>query len=181
MYGSTWRQDPAKAGAGTLLEHSIHDLDILEHLLGPATSVACRTATFHELAGIDDVADVSLAFANGATASLTSVWHDVDERGSLRRVEVFAERLFAVVEGDWLGPVRWRFAGDEEESVLEGEALVAEVKRRGVRLGNQDGSFLRAVRTGSPPWPSLRDAVRAHVLADACYASAAAGGAPVAV
>ena len=28
-YGSTWRGDRAKAGAGTLLEHSIHDVDML--------------------------------------------------------------------------------------------------------------------------------------------------------
>ena len=35
QYGSTWRADPTKAGSGTLLEHSIHDLDILEWMLGP--------------------------------------------------------------------------------------------------------------------------------------------------
>ena len=180
-YGSTWRADPTLAGAGTLLEHSIHDLDLLEHLLGPAATVACRTATFHELAGIDDVAVVTLGFTSGATATLTSVWHDVDERGSLRRVEILCERAFITVEGDWSGPVRWRYSGDAEESVLEGDALVAETKRRGVRLGNPDGSFLRAVRAGGPAWPSLRDAVRAHEVADACYASAALGGDPIAV
>jgi len=180
-YGSTWRADRTKAGAGTLLEHSIHDLDLLEHLLGPAASVACRTSTFHELHGIDDVAAVTLGFTSGATASLTSVWHDVDERGSLRRVEILCERAFIVVEGDWSGPVRWQYAGDGEESVLEGDDLVVETKRRGVRLGNPDGSFLRAIRDGKPAWPSLRDAVRAHELADACYASAALDGVPVAV
>lgn len=180
-YGSTWRADPARAGAGTLLEHSIHDLDLLEHLLGPSTSVACRTSTFHDLAGIDDVAAATIGFANGALANLTSVWHDVDERPSLRLVEILCERAFVRVEGDWLGPVRWRYAGDAEESVLEGDALVAETRRRGVRLGNPDGSFLRAVRAGGPAWPGLRDAVRAHELADACYASAALDGVPIAV
>lgn len=181
-YGSDWRADRERAGAGTLLEHSIHDLDLLERLCGPATSVACRTSAFHELPGIDDVAAVTLGFASGATAQLTSVWHDVDERGSLRRVELLCERAFVVVEGDWFGPVRWRYAGDEEETVLEGDALVEECRRRPeLRIGNPDGSFLRAVREGRPAWPSLRDAVRAHELADACYASAALGGAPVAV
>ena len=180
-YGSTWRAEVALAGAGTLLEHSIHDLDLLEHLLGPAATVACRTSTFHELPGIDDVAVATLGFVSGATASLTSVWHDVDERGSLRRVEILCERAFITVEGDWLGPVRWRYAGEAGESVLEGDDLAAETKRRGVRLGNPDGSFLRAIRDRRPAWPSLRDAVRAHELADACYASAALGGDPVAV
>ena len=44
QYGSTWRADPTKAGSGTLLEHSIHDLDILEWMLGPATGVSARSA-----------------------------------------------------------------------------------------------------------------------------------------
>ena len=30
MYDSTWRSDPARAGSGALLEHSIHDLDLIE-------------------------------------------------------------------------------------------------------------------------------------------------------
>ncbi|HET6664883.1 MAG TPA: Gfo/Idh/MocA family oxidoreductase, partial [Acidimicrobiales bacterium] len=144
MYGSDWRADPTRAGAGTLLEHSIHDLDLLGWLLGPVANVSCRTASFHGLDGIEDVAVATLSFASGATASLTSIWHDVDERPSLRNVEVFCERAYVAVEGDWSGPVRHRFAGDAEETVLEGEPLAAEARRRGARLGNPDGSFLRA-------------------------------------
>jgi predicted dehydrogenase len=180
-YGSIWRADPAKAGAGTLIEHSVHDLDMLTQLLGPAVSVSCRTSTFHALAGIEDLAVATVGFASGATASLTSIWHDIDERGSLRRVEVFCERAWICLEGDWLGPVRWRFAADEADSVLEGDELIAEARRRGARVGNPDGSFLRAIAKGGPAWPSLADAVRAHELTDACYASAAAGGTPIAV
>jgi hypothetical protein len=33
-YNSTWRADASKAGAGTLLEHSIHDVDMLRFLVG---------------------------------------------------------------------------------------------------------------------------------------------------
>ena len=54
MYGSTWRSDPDKAGAGTMLEHSIHDVDALEWLLGPAVSVSARSSTFHGNPGIED-------------------------------------------------------------------------------------------------------------------------------
>ena len=35
MYGSTWRSDVEKAGGGTLIEHSIHDLDVINWVLGP--------------------------------------------------------------------------------------------------------------------------------------------------
>ena len=80
MYDSTWRADRDKVGAGTLLEHSIHDLDLLEFLLGPAPRVTGHAAEFHGHEGIEDVVVASLAFESGAFASLTSVWHDVLER-----------------------------------------------------------------------------------------------------
>ena len=33
FYGSTWRKDVTQAGGGTLIEHSIHDVDVLRWLL----------------------------------------------------------------------------------------------------------------------------------------------------
>jgi predicted dehydrogenase len=178
MYGSTWRGDVAKAGGGTLLEHSIHDLDLLEWLLGPITSVAARSASFHEIAGIEDSVTVLLTFASGAVGSLTSVWHDVLERPSLRRVELLSERAHVTVDGDWWGPVEWQALGHELVR-LDGDDLQAEAARRGAALGNPDGLFVAAVAAGKLAWPSFAAALRAHVLADAVYRSAAAGGVPV--
>ncbi|MGH9018743.1 MAG: Gfo/Idh/MocA family protein, partial [Acidimicrobiales bacterium] len=70
MYRSTWRGDVNRAGAGALLEHSIHDVDIIESLVGPVASVSGRTATFHGITGIEDAVQLSFAFANGAVGSL---------------------------------------------------------------------------------------------------------------
>src|SRR5690606_10485506 len=103
MYESTWRSDPTKVGAGTLLEHSIHDLDLLEFLFGEVRSVNGRSAEFHPHEGIEDVMVATLAFESGAIGSLVSVWHDVLERPSLRRVEVFCENAYFVLEGDAFG------------------------------------------------------------------------------
>jgi 4-hydroxybenzoate polyprenyltransferase len=50
VYKSSWRGDVARAGAGTLLEHSIHDLDLLEWLLGPAVAGALVTYLLINLA-----------------------------------------------------------------------------------------------------------------------------------
>jgi len=177
-YRSTWRGDVTKAGAGTLLEHSIHDLDMLEQVMGPVVSVAAQTARFHEIEGIEDVASVLLRFANGATGTLLSVWHDVLERPSLRRVELFCEKAYAVLEGDWFGPVEWTTTGAAPVRV-EGDALIDEARARGAALGNPDALFIDAVTKGERAWPSFADALRAHTLADAVYRSAAAGGAPI--
>jgi predicted dehydrogenase len=179
-YRSTWRGDVTKAGAGTLLEHSIHDLDMLEHVLGPVAEVSARTAGFHDIPGIEDVATLALRFESGAIGTLTSIWHDVLERPSLRRVELFCERAYAVLEGDWFGPVEWTTTGSAPMK-LDFADLEAEAARRGATLGNPDAAFIDAVVTGEPAWPSFAGALRAHVLADAAYRSAANGGAPVLV
>jgi predicted dehydrogenase len=178
-YGSTWRTDPARCGRGALLEHSIHDLDLLQWWLGPVRSLAAVTREFHGHPKIDDLAVVRLDFESDAVASLTSVWHDVLERPSMRRIEVFCERLWVAVEGELAGPVRWRFTG-EDEQCLEGAALTDALEARGDRAENTAATFLRAVRDGTPAAPDFAEALPAHQLADAAYASADAGGALVA-
>ncbi len=178
MYASTWRGDRARAGAGTLLEHSIHDVDIVEHCIGPIAAVSARSGNFHEIDGIEDVVATTVAFADGGVGVHTTIWHDVLERPSLRRVEVFCERRHIVLENDWTGPVAWTTSG-QDTVTLEGAALEAEVAARGLVHGNADGAFIRAVRGGGPAWPSFDDAVRAHRVVDAIYASAAAGGSSV--
>ncbi|HVM09033.1 MAG TPA: Gfo/Idh/MocA family oxidoreductase [Acidimicrobiales bacterium] len=176
-YGSTWRGEVDKVGAGTLLEHSIHDIDLLEWTCGRIASVSARSAEFHRLSGIEDVMNAMLAFENGALGVMTSVWHDIDARGSLRLVEAFCERAYVRVEEDWFGPVSWTLA-DGSEGRLEGDELVARAEAIQARTLNPDGAFLRAILEGKPCDPDFRTAVRAHEVADAMYASARSGGLP---
>lgn len=180
MYASTWRGDPSRAGSGTLLEHSIHDLDLLEFLLGPAVSASGRTAEFHGIAGIEDAVAATIAFESGALVSLISVWHDLLERPSLRRVEVFCERAHFVLDDDVFGPVHWT-RPDGDTGSLADEALVAELTANGIVARNPDAAFVEAVAAGAPAYPDVAEALRAHLLTDALYRSAASGGAPVAI
>lgn len=177
QYGSDWRADRHKAGSGALLEHSIHDLDLLEWLLGPVEAVNARSAAFHGLDGIEDTMVVTLSWPGGAVGTLTSIWHDVLARPSLRRVEVFCERAHIVVEDDWFGPVSW--TRDDDAGSLEGEALL-QAAGFDVPFGpNPDAEFVRAVAARGPATPDVATALRAHQVADAVYRSAAAAGAPV--
>ena len=124
-YGSTWRGDAALAGAGTLLEHSIHDLDILEHLVGPLTRLSAQSGNFHGHAGIEDNVAVSFSLASGGTGVLTSVWHDIAGRVSSRRLEIFSERGRFWAEGNMAETVGWEYrAGEDREvSFAEREAM----------------------------------------------------------
>ena len=180
MYASTWRGDPARAGAGTLIEHSIHDVDLLEHVVGPIETVSARTSEFHGIDGIEDAVAVSVAFAGGAVGTLISVWHDMLDRPNMRRLEVISESGWACVENDWTGPVSWSRPGQPAQ-VAEGDSLTAEVARRGLTSGNPDGAFVAAVAARTPTSPDLASAVRAHELVDAAYRSAAKGSIPIPV
>jgi predicted dehydrogenase len=178
LYDSTWRANKDKAGAGTLLEHSIHDLDLLQWMMGPIESVSARHTSFHRIDGIEDQASVLLVATSGAQATLTSVWHDVLSRPSQRRVEAFCQRAVLTVEGDWSGPV-WAETGDGPQSPIEGSRLAALAAETDGGGTNPDADFVAAVREGRRASPDFSTALEAHRLADAAYRSARAGGTPV--
>lgn len=179
-YASTWRAEVDKAGAGVLIEHSIHDVDLLEWMFGPVASVSATTREVHGIAGIEDSVVVSLNFENGLHATLTSVWHDLLDRVSNRHVEVFGTTLWARLQGEWFGDVTWNQGGADVR--LDGNDLVVEAQRRSPGAGdNPDGAFIAAVRDGVAASPAMREALSAHAVVEACYRSAAAGGALVSV
>lgn len=176
-YASSWRRDRTKAGAGTLIEHSIHDIDMLQALVGPIGSVNARWSNFHGHDGIEDVVNAVVAFGDDGTTSgtLSSIWHDNLARPSLRRVEIFTERRYVSIDGDWLGPVTWSDA-DGAVGSLSGEALVEATRHLVPQHANPDAAFLIAAREGVPSFPDARVALRAHEVVDAMYRSAAEGG-----
>lgn len=190
-YGSTWRVDPARCGRGTLLEHSIHDVDVLGYLLGAVEEVSGVVREFHGHPLIDDLAVARLEFQGGAVAALTSVWHDLLDRPSLRHVEIFCERLQITLDGTPEGALSWQFAGEPRQA-LQGEELFAACLDAGLgrvvdRLATRGGvmfnpltPFLESIVAGTPSPLPFRVALAAHRVVDAVYASADAGGAPVA-
>ncbi len=178
MYGSTWRADVAKAGAGTLLEHSIHDLDLIEWIFGRIVRVSCTTMNLHGHPGIEDQATVMLTADHGGSAVLSSTWHDVLSRPSQRYVEAFCQNACIRLAGDWHGPVGL-VAGSEPDAEWSGGDLASMADTLDGRGTNPDADFVRKVIAGTPAYPDFSVALRAHVLADAAYRSAAAGGTPI--
>lgn len=179
QYESTWRADRSKAGRGVLLEHSIHDVDLLDRLFGPVTAVSGHSRSFHDIDGIEDLVVATFDLADGGIGSLTTVWHDLLERPSLRYLEVHCERAHFEVEEDWFGPIRWTRTGQDgevERVELAGDELVAACGERGLTIENPDGAFLRAVADRRGAFPSARTALRAHELVHAVYDSADSGG-----
>jgi predicted dehydrogenase len=188
IYASEWRADLDRAGGGTLLEHSIHDVDVLRWILGDPTEVAARIGTRFGHAGIDDIATLTFSYGDASTATIVSVWHQILTRGSTRRLEVFCEEGLLWTDDDYLGPVRVETSAGAE--TIEPPAPLwmdrldvpdAFAKPLG-QYAAPTKAFLDALAAGATCCrPAAGDALAAHRLVDGAYQSAAAGGNPVAV
>ena len=190
MYGSTWRKDQAAAGGGTLIEHSIHDVDLLRWILGDPISVSASTTSAFGYECIEDLASLTLRYESGATAQLVSVWHQVMSRGSSRRLEIFCEQAYLWTEDDYLGPLHVETSDGVE--VIEGVAPewaaslhVPEVYEKAVaHYASQAKHFLDELASEGPEargFPGAAEALAAHRIVDAAYRSAAAGSSPIAL
>ena len=84
-----------------------------------------------------------------------SVWHDLLERPSLRRVEVICERAHFWLEDDVWGPVHWTRPGGDEGSV-GGTDLTLALGGVGIEVRNPDQAFIESVARGAPGHPGLR-------------------------
>jgi predicted dehydrogenase len=185
-YASQWRADAAQAGGGCLIEHSIHDLDILRFCFGEVDTVMARTANHAGHHGIEDLAAVTLSFASGLEAQLTSVWHDILSRGSTRRVEVFCREGMVWLDDEFRGPLHVQTSAGTEVRACPSPAWVDALPLADDEVGlalrayvEADRAFVDAVSAGRSPEPGLDVALEAHRLVDAAYRSAADGGAPI--
>jgi predicted dehydrogenase len=185
FYGSTWRSDVEAAGGGTLIEHSIHDVDVLCWLLGEPVSLNARTTCRFGYTGIEDAANVSLAYADGSMASLTSVWHQVLTRESSRRLEVFLDEAMLWTEDDYLGPLHVQ-TSDGTETVedappeLASPITVPEVFAKAIaHYAEPSKAFIDALGASGHEavgHPGAAEALTAHRIVDLAYRSAASGG-----
>ena len=185
-YASQWRADVTQAGGGCLIEHSIHDVDILRFCFGEVDTVAARTANHAGHEGVEDLATVSLSFASGAEAHLTSVWHDIMTRGSTRRVEVFCREGMVWLDDEFRGPLHVQTSEGTEVRACPSPGWVDALPLADDEVGlavrayvEADRAFVDAVTGGRAPDPGLDVALVAHRLVDAAYRSAAGGGVPI--
>jgi predicted dehydrogenase len=183
-YASAWRGDFERAGGGTLIEHSIHDVDLFRWLFGDITALRCHTRVTTGHAGVEDVAMATFQHEGGHQTSLSSIWHAVDERPSTRWLEIFFEGGWFATEHDFVGPIRYQLRTGPEvdlsaDEVLERYRAIAGLDDTEMTLATngmlEDYSFLRAVNERRPSFPDFRTALAAHEVVAACYLSAAEG------
>ena len=168
-YGA-WFVDPALAGGGAVMDHTVHLTDLLRWYLGSeVVEVYAQTnRIFHaDAVAVETGGLLMLTFANGVFASLDCSWSKPDnyptwggltfelvtDRGAVR-VDAFKQNL--TVHSPARQRVAWAsWASDADQAMLE--------------------EFVAAVRANRPPAVSGEDGYRALEVALAAYASAASG------
>jgi len=161
-----WVADAAISG-GFLYESTIHLLDLVCWLFGPAREMVCRAAQSCA-AQLDDFA-MLLTFESGLVASLTSSAHTT-WLFPFERVEVYGEHAVAVTEEVDRATIQ---LGLEAEPASREYTRLSWAERWGYVAEN--AAFLAAVRGEAPPAAGASDALRAVELVDACYRAAETG------
>jgi predicted dehydrogenase len=177
---SVWRGNPEKAFHGTLFEHSIHDVDIMMYWLGPITEVYSHIKYFAKIDSIEDSVSANFELKNGASASLTSIWHNVSHDS--RHFELFFENAFLTVDFDMttgnleiveVGSRKKKIKPKDMDLALRESMNIADHPQFWLSAyGYEDIAFIRSLIDEKPPSPSLEDARNAHEIVQACYDSA---------
>jgi predicted dehydrogenase len=189
VHASPWRNDPSLTAGGTLIEHSVHDFDLLAWMFGPVTSLYCRTRNVNGADGVEDFGATTFEFAGGWHGQLTSIWHRMIGRPSNRRLEVFAENMFAACDADMLGAITiQRDAGAKEETLSDNEVMrqftekilrerpyLAPIKDRlAIPYAAEDATFVAALKGACDPEPEFEAGVVAQRMVEAAYESSRA-------
>jgi predicted dehydrogenase len=187
LYKSTWRNDVKVAGGGLLIEHDIHDIDMLLWMFGDITEVRCQTRSIAGHPGIEDVAVLEMNHTSGCVSVTTSLWHNLGSRVAERRMEVFLEHG-ALFLDQFMGAMQFNVR-DKVLTLGSGQMLTdylthigeSDARKFANAWAFENWAFLKALAERRPPSPPFAAALRAHEIVDAAYRSAASGGGPVKV
>ena len=186
LHHTAWRKDRRLTAGGTLIEHGVHDLDLLTWFFGPVARLRAWQQNRAGHAGIEDYMAIELEFASGLRAQLVNLWHDMAARASNRRLEIFCQRGFIASEHDMLGDVTLQL-GDGDITPLGAAEVLARFETLlgrpdttfrdwyGIPYLLQDLQFVEALLEDRDPAPSLETGLAAQYLAEAAYRAAASG------
>ncbi len=186
VHNSAWRNNPSLTAGGTLIEHSVHDFDLMTWMFGPVRRVYCRTRNLNGARGVEDFGATELEFAAGFHGQLTSIWHRMIGRPSNRRFEVFAENLFVASDHDSTGSILVQRGDSAGEEIISEDQVMARFSE--IVLGErpylspfkdsfaipyalEDAAFVAALRGQCAVDPAFEEGVKAQQLVEAAYES----------
>ena len=171
----TWDLD----GGGALMNQAIHNVDLLQWLMGEVESVQAMTALLaHDRIEVEDTAVAALRFKNGALGVIEAATSAFP--GLLKRTEIHGDGGSARVEQDDI--TLWSFREERPEdrgmvaaagSSTGGGADPKAIGHAGHR--DQLADFLRAIDDGTTALVDGREGRKAVEIIRAIYRSARTG------
>ena len=179
-----WRGTKALDGGGALMNQAIHNVDLLQWLMGGVETVQALTATLaHDRIEVEDAAAAALRFKNGALGVIEAT--TAAYPGLVKRTEIHGDNGSARVEQDDV--TLWEF---RESAPSDAAVFAAMLDRGAAKAGASDprgisheghraqlAEFLQAIDAGRPPAVDGREGRKSVEIVRAIYHSAATGAA----
>ncbi len=106
-----WRGTWALDGGGALMNQSVHYVDLLQYMMGPAEEVSAYCATLaHERIEVEDVAAATIKFQNGALGLLEG--NTAAFPGYCTRLDIYGTDGGIIIENDQIRDRRFRAEGE---------------------------------------------------------------------
>jgi predicted dehydrogenase len=174
----TWDLD----GGGALMNQAIHNVDLLQWLMGDVETVQALTATLaHVRIEVEDTAVAALRFQSGALGVIEAATSAYP--GLLKRTEIHGDRGSARVEQDDI--TLWSFqlgapSDSEIHAMMAGGGALSSGASdpRGINhVGHRDqlADFLAAIDEGRPPVVDGREGRKSVEIIRAIYESSRTG------
>ena len=174
----TWELD----GGGALMNQAIHSVDLLLWLMGPVVEVRARIGLLaHKRIAVEDVAQATLAFENGAIGMIeasTAIYP-----GYLKHIEIHGSEGSAVMEEEDI--VKWDFAKKKKRDAAIHAAMAGQKSGGGgaadpKAIGHhghtrQLQDVLKAIKNGTKPSVAGLEGRRSVELILAVYKAAETG------
>jgi predicted dehydrogenase len=175
-----WKGTLALDGGGALMNQAIHNVDLLQWMMGPVQQIAGFTATLaHERIEVEDTAVACLRFASGALGIIeatTSV-----HPGLPKTIAIHGDKGTAVIEQEDV--LRWDFTAELPEDRQLKERFAQRVGASGgasnpaaishVYHARQLADFVQAIQTGCSPLVDGAEGRKAVEIILGIYRSAA--------
>lgn len=159
----TWFANPDVAGGGTVLDTSIHSIDLFHFLAGEVAWVDAATAAFGPGYQVEDSAVLLLGTKNGALGVIEGSW---STPGSQNVIEIYGSN----------GAVMINYNTGEATILKKGSGWEKLEDEGGPdRFAVEVEKFIQAVRDKTPTPITAEDGVLANKVAAAAYTSAREG------
>ena len=112
----TWAQD-----GGCLMNQSIHNIDLLQWMMGPVESLFAYTATNMRNIEGEDVGAIILKFKNGALGVIEATT-TIYPKNLEETLSIFGSTGTVSIGGIAVNKIEaWRFSGEDETTILAGQ------------------------------------------------------------